>query len=212
MGLIEAIKRSEYSVKEGVGAAGTVDLGERTSASRLEKELKSKKDKAKEIKAKEEADEKKEKLDKKKERVLGITVEETVEDEEIKVIDKVTESANVTYSVSPEELASLYGNSSFNLEEMWYGTAPRTSTGKEMEEEYSNLKIISKNGVMTLTNEEAQESFRKIQYEAAANRVGEVSFIERERFDLWVQFNKVQLRMFEALYGVTSEVNYSQLR
>ncbi len=56
--------------------------------------------------------------------------------------------------------------------------------------------------------EQAEETFKNIQYAALTGTKSEVDGEERRRFDWWIKFNPVLFQLMEAMYGLTRDVNY----
>ncbi len=118
----------------------------------------------------------------------------------------------VTYSFNGELLQQTYGAFSLDIEKMWYGSSNKFPPHFHSEDEYWTSVRKKEDSSEMLSSEQAEKLFTKIQYEAAANSIGQVSFEDRRKFDFWIKFNSAQFKMFETLYAFTSEVNYAPPR
>ena len=61
-----------------------------------------------------------------------------------------------------------------------------------------------------ISNQQAEKTMIRVQYSAVTNNFEMVLYQEREKLAHWVKFNPVLMRLFEALYGVTREIDYSK--
>lgn len=106
-----------------------------------------------------------------------------------------------------------YGSASGQIDHMqlWYGGA-RSQTGisEEEEELYKKGKDVSDVSQMILTVPEAEETLKDIQYATASGAYHDVDVKTREKFSLWVMFNPALLGLFESMYRITGNVDYSK--
>ncbi len=127
---------------------------------------------------------------------------------ELKDSKPLTPLQEINYSLPGEHFIDY---TSVNIEELWYGTRNSTTTF-ELEDEYWTTPAVQDVEEEMLTETEAVDSMMQVQYEAAANTLGTVSFEERRRLDFYILFNPAIFRAWESLYAVTREVNYAPPR
>lgn len=115
-----------------------------------------------------------------------------------------------SYSFHKEEfIAGLqYHAPALDYEKLWYGESKAIPAGYSAEQEYAAEMPVDTTSDM-LTVQEAADTFMNIQYHAILGNVNEVSSEERRKFSLWIAFNPALFKLFEALQGLTREVNYA---
>jgi len=181
-----------------------VDNGNKTQKeSEVEKESKVKNEL--EEKVKEVTNDKKIKLIKKvkaESEDLEDSVDEETDDDEV--------SVNVDYSFHEEKFITdmMYGGKALDYEQMFYGGNTNSATF-EFEEEYWSSEVFSDTDSETMETPEAEATMMEIQYNAILGATEDLDFNKRKKFANWVMFNPALLRMFESMYSVTGNVNYS---
>ncbi len=114
----------------------------------------------------------------------------------------------ISYSFHEEEfIAGLqYNAPALDYEKLWYGEKKNVPAEYALEgaQEYASTSDM-------LTAQEAEATFREIQYHAILGTVHEMNGDERRKFDLWIKFNPALFKLFESLQGLTREVNYGML-
>ena len=76
---------------------------------------------------------------------------------------------------------------------------------------YENDSLAnSGDGYENMDIEEAKETLVSIQYATVLGSMTEMSLEKRRQFATWVSFNKGLMNLFENLYGVTGDVDYSK--
>ncbi|PIN76640.1 hypothetical protein COV17_01750 [Candidatus Woesearchaeota archaeon CG10_big_fil_rev_8_21_14_0_10_36_11] len=124
---------------------------------------------------------------------------------------KITIS-HVTYSFEDEEFAvgRLRTDASLDYIKLWYGETQRKGTFTS-EPDYETESFSVDETSEVITENDAKKTLIQIQYATVFGSALEVSSIERRKFDMWVKFNSSLFGMFEKLYAVTNDVNYSPL-
>ena len=118
-------------------------------------------------------------------------------------------------SLSPPSdffLPPEYATPQVNWEELWYGTKNSTTATFKLEDEYWTTPAIQDVEEEMLTETKAVDIMMQVQYEAAANTLGTVSFEKRRRLNFHILFNIATFKAWESLYAVTREVNYAPPR
>ncbi len=106
-----------------------------------------------------------------------------------------------------------YGSESGKVDHMqlWYGGQQKKGVEGDEEELYKNRKDTSDVSQMMLTVPEAEKTLKDIQYATASGAYHDVDLKTREKFSLWVMFNPALLQLFESMYRITGNVDYSKV-
>ena len=105
-----------------------------------------------------------------------------------------------------------YGVDSLQLDHMqlWYGGQAQRGVEGNDEELYKKSQDVSDVSQMMLSVPEAEKTLKDIQYATATGAYHDVDVRTREKFSLWVMFNPALLNLFESLYKITGNVDYSK--
>lgn len=117
---------------------------------------------------------------------------------------------NVNYSL--EENTALGGSyQGLNIEQLWYGENQNLTASivNDQDDDYWNFTFHQDVESETMTVEEAEDCYTEMQYEAAAHSVGQVSFEKKRKFDFMIKFEPAMFQIFENLYCITRDVDYS---
>lgn len=131
----------------------------------------------------------------------------------IKSNKKLTDSPNGTYSFQEGMFIAeqFYNMPSLDYAKLWYAETSRPSRfgqEKEYAEEFA-AKDTAVSDTEALSAEEAKETLVKIQYANLLGAKYDVSLETMRDFDTWIKFNGVFFKLFETLYSLTREINYS---
>ncbi|MEW5897126.1 MAG: hypothetical protein AB1668_05510 [Nanoarchaeota archaeon] len=212
--------------KAGDGGVKCVNLGDLKAGSRKESGLEKKLGKGKAILDKEaildegaildvknEIEEKRNNKDKSEKTGL----EEL--DDETEVKETISEGEpNITYSFREDQFVAeqLYNMPDnmplLDYAKLWYAETPRPSNFA-LEEDYRENFAAKDTDVYderaALTAEEAKDTMVKIQYATLLGAMHDVSLETRRNFDLWIKFNTVFFNLFESMYALTRNIDYS---
>ena len=117
-------------------------------------------------------------------------------------------------SLSAQEqlfMEQFYGPRAGGIGELFYGEkgyGAKSELGLPMPGDESRYSSPTDIASELLTADEAQETFKCIQYAALTGSKSEVDAEERRKFDLWIKFNPTLFQLLEATYGLTRDVNY----
>ncbi len=140
-----------------------------------------------------------------------VEVLEEIEDEFVNV-DEDTIGGSVKYGFDEEAFLreQFYGSAvvSYDVEKMWYSGDGKRGAEFKSEEFYQSSGMEKKISSGILSTVEAEKVFKDIQYSSVFGRPGEVSTEDREKFNMWIQFNKVMFYFFEST-AISREVNYA---
>ncbi len=119
----------------------------------------------------------------------------------------------IEYSFQEDQFcAENPGTAAIDYHHLWYGERTANNVTFQSEEEYFSTTVPEEDTAAALaTVQEAQQIAVEIQYSAALGSLLDVGYQERQKFAVWVQFNKSMLGLFQSLYAITREVDYSRL-
>ncbi len=126
--------------------------------------------------------------------------------------ESTTPVINIEYAMGEHHLSQAYGaDPALDYEMLWYGPSKgKSGSSFEATEEYwtGNARMSDVESEM-LTDMEAQETFVDIQYHTVSGDRFTTSFIQKRKFDLWIQFNRATFFMMEQAYGITRDTDYT---
>ena len=119
----------------------------------------------------------------------------------------------IDYSFQEEQFfAENSGTAAIDYHHLGYGESTTNKITFQSEEEYFSTTVSNEDTEAVLaTVQEAQQIAVEIQYSAALGSLLDVGYQERQKFAVWVQFNRSMLSVFQSLYAITGEVDYSRL-
>ena len=119
---------------------------------------------------------------------------------------------HIQYGFEEEELLAtrFYRQGSIDYIKMFYGDTGKIPPQFASDDWYAAVQAFDTSAETVLT-EEAQAAFMKVQYSAAAGAQTDVNFKERNKLDTWIKFNPALFNLFQSMYAVTREVDYSRV-
>ena len=103
------------------------------------------------------------------------------------------------------EQAYLSSTSSLDYNQSLMGEG--STTKKAEAEEYVSSMTATDTGSEMLTTKEAERAHTRMQYAAITGAVDEVSYIDRQKYSMWIKFNRALFGAFES-QSVTRNVNF----
>ena len=131
---------------------------------------------------------------------------------EEKTIKKDEKNENIiTYAAQHEQfLAENFYKSNIDYDNLFSYTFSGVKVNN-FGDFYENESLTnSGDGYENMDIEEAKETLVSIQYATVLGSMTEMSLEKRRQFATWVSFNKGLMKLFENLYGVTGDVDYSK--
>jgi hypothetical protein len=131
-------------------------------------------------------------------------LEDTEEDS-----DDDEETITITYGINEEEILAkdFYKSSQVDYNKLFAAEYKQGEGIEVYESEFSAL--ISDTHSETMDNQEAEETFTKMQYAQILGAKSEVDYVTRRKFSNWISFNKALFSLFEA-NSVTKDINYTE--
>ncbi len=138
------------------------------------------------------------------------TIEKEVEDVEVEE-EEPTPVVELDYSFDEEQrmFAKLYEGAQLDYGQLFYGGHP-PSAEFAPEDDYWVVEASTadtEQGI--ITTEEAEQTFKEIQYAAATAQHFSVNFDDKRKLDFWIKFNPAYFALFETLHTTTRDVNYA---
>lgn len=124
------------------------------------------------------------------------------------------DSPSITYSFHEEEflVKEMYKATPLDYTKLFYGDTKKIPPQFAQDSEYMTERaIISDTEREMLTTQEASAMLIDIQYATSVGAHSDVNPRERAKFDLWIKFNKSLFGLFQSMYAVTSEIDYSRV-
>lgn len=133
-------------------------------------------------------------------------LEEDLQEEDIDGNDDVV---NVDYSHEEELLINdLYGSNPLDYVDLFYGGMTSNVLGNPYDTDGFDLSGAQN---QFISDQEAEKIMVKIQYAASLRDFDNVSFRERDNFSHWMKFNSVLGKFYQAVHGMTDDVDYDKL-
>lgn len=139
-------------------------------------------------------------------------LEEEVEETEI-TKDEENQVIEVSYSIEEQELLSqvAYGGKPLDYIKLFFGEEADVYRQKNEEQDFYSAALTIDGGSDMLTEEQAKESFKEIQYATMVGDRFKINSDQRHKFDQWIKFNKSLFQMYEVMHGMSKEVDYRPL-
>ena len=132
--------------------------------------------------------------------------------DEIKPGD-LTPQIDVEYALGLQQFAEqLYGSTIVDYEKLFYGHKPESSSSSpsSQNDEYTLKAAVPETASEVLTEEEANDTIKKIEYAALFGTNHDVSPEERRKLSWYIRFNPSYFSIFTA-NSLTNDVNYDVL-
>ena len=117
---------------------------------------------------------------------------------------------SIDYSFHEQQLLESIYQEQLDYNQLFTEKNSNKEINSIFEEEYWLQSASSEKDSEILSNEEAEETLKNIQYAHLLGQSNEVSMSQRRKFYWWIKENPALFNLFENMHALTRDVDYQQ--